>query len=681
MNSSDAIRPTHRNRLALVYIRQSSPHQVSANQESLKLQYGLTDRARAYGWDGPNLRVIDADLGRTGRTAHDRPGFQELVTLVTLEQVGILFAYDVTRLARNCTDWYQLLDLCGYRQCLVADQEGIYDPATPNGRLLLGLKGLIAELELHTLRARLNAGLLQKAQRGELALTLPAGLVRDPLGRVVFHPDQEVQDRLRLVFATFLRLKTATKAVGFFQAQNLWLPRRDPGGMIVWRPAKLDAVLTILKNPAYAGAFAYGRRRGRSALATEAEAGQPPDLRPQWKVCLPDHHPGYIDWATFAEIQAMLRDNYSAYERNQSRGVPRPGKALLHGLMSCGACGNKMVVQYKPGTRYLCTHLRMQYQVPVCQNLPADPIDAYVVAAFLEALTPAEVDVYDRAMTHVRAAQAQVDQAHDQHRERLRYQARLAERQYHQVDPDNRLVAAELERRWEAALRELQQAEEESQRRQQQVPLAEALSPELREALERAGRRLPELWQGDLLSRTHKKALLRCLVEKVVAHREPQDTVRLRIIWKGGATTSADLPVAVGAVSRLSCGADLEKQIVRLARDGQTDAAIAAQLTRQGYRSPRAQVVLPNTVCVIRKRQGVFAEQQSHPRQIAGCLTVPQVACQLGVAPHWIYDRIHSGVVEITRDPETRMFLFPDRPKTLAQFRQLRDGKLQKLRF
>src|SRR5437763_574325 len=227
MSTSESIQPTHLDRLAVVYVRQSSPHQVLANQESLKLQYDLQHRAQAAGWDQAQVRVIDSDLGRTGRTVEGRQGFQEVVALVNQEQVGILFAYDVTRLARNCTDWYQLLDLCGYRRCLVGDQDGIYDPATPNGRLILGLKGLISELELHTLRARLTAGLLNKAQRGELALSLPIGLVRDAPGRVLKHPNQEVPDRLYLVFTTFLRITAACRDVAWFLVREVLCNTRD----------------------------------------------------------------------------------------------------------------------------------------------------------------------------------------------------------------------------------------------------------------------------------------------------------------------------------------------------------------------------------------------------------------------------------------------------------------------
>jgi DNA invertase Pin-like site-specific DNA recombinase len=250
MSLSETVHSDHLGRLAVAYIRQSSPHQALAHQESLELQYDLQHRAHAAGWAPSHIRVIDSDLGRTGRTAAGRRGSQELVALVNQEQVGIIFADDATRLARNCTDWYQLLDLCGYRSCLVGDRDGIDDPATVNGRLILGLKGLISELELHTLRARLTAGLLNKARRGELALSLPIGLVRDALGRVLKHPDQEVQGRLELVFTSFLRLKAAGRVVQPFNDRELLLPRRDRFGDLVWRRPTIAAILAILKHPA-----------------------------------------------------------------------------------------------------------------------------------------------------------------------------------------------------------------------------------------------------------------------------------------------------------------------------------------------------------------------------------------------------------------------------------------------
>jgi DNA invertase Pin-like site-specific DNA recombinase len=682
MSMPETIQPVHLLRLAVVYVRQSSPHQTLTNKESLKLQYNLQHKARDAGWDASQIRVIDTDLGRTGRSTEGRPGFQHLVTLVNQELVGVIFAYDVTRLARNCTDWYQLLDLCGWRGCLVADQDGIYDPATPNGRLILGLKGLISELELHTLRARLTAGLLSKAQRGELAKPLPIGLIRDPLERVFKHPNQEVQDRLGLVFTTFLQVRAACQVVRCFNERELLLPRKDRFGDLVWRKPTVPAILSILKNPAYAGAFAYGRTRSVPRPGAPHLRTQKALPIEEWKICIRDKYPAYIDWPTFETIQGMISDNHSEYDRNQTRGVPRPGKALLHGIVCCGECGHKMVVQYKNGTRYLCNYLRQHYQVPVCQNLPADPIDDWVVQAFFDVLSPAEMDLYGKAVQALQQDENQVRQAQQQQLERLRYQARLAERQYNQADPDNRLVAAELERRWEAALRELKDAEEKFQHRQQQPQLLETLSAEEREAFLQAGKKIPQLWQQGRLSQQQKKAFLRCLINKVVVHRSAPDTLQIRIVWRGGDTTTTALSVTVGALNRLSFADEMEREILELAKEGKSDEDIATLLTKKGYRSPKRDAVLPSTVRIIRLRHRLFRKRsQSHPRRIPGCLTVPQVARAAGLTPHWIYDRIHNGTIEVSQDAETNLYLFPDKPNTITLFKQLQAGKLQKLRF
>ena len=680
MSTAEVIQPHHRSRQAIVYVRQSSPSQVFSHQESLKLQYALADRARACGWD--DVRVIDADLGLTARTARGRPGFQELVTLVTLEQVGIIFAYDVTRLARNCTDWYQLLDLCGHRQCLVGDQDGVYDPATVNGRLILGLKGLISELELHTIRARLTAGLLNKARRGELALTLPTGLIREPSGQVVKHPDREVQGRLELVFATFLRVKTVTKVVRSFNEQNLRLPRRNYFGDIVWRTPTIATVATILKNPAYAGAFVYGRTRATPKADDAAERTTRRLPVTEWKICLRDRYPAYIDWATFEAIQAMIRDNYSEYDRNRTRGVPRPGKALLHGIVWCGACGHKMVVQYKNGTRYICNSLRQKYQVPVCQCLPADAVDAYVVGAFFAALAPVELDLCEQALASAGREQQQWRRARQQQLERLRYQAGLAERQYHKADPDNRLVTAELEKRWEMALQELKRAEQEWQRSQAQPEAADTIDPALRHAFADVARGVPELWRQGALGPRHQKALLRCLIDKVVIHRAAADTIQTRIVWRGGDVTETQLPIVVASIARLSCGRELEQAALELARQGQSDETIAEELTRRGYRSPRATKVIATTVRGMRLKHRLLRPRPgSRPRRMAGKLTLPQVARLLDVPLHWLYQRIGRGVIEVPLHPGRKLYLFPDTPEALALLQQLKAGLIERVRL
>ncbi len=682
MSKSELVTAQHLRRKAIIYIRQSTPHQVLSNQESLRLQYALHQRALELGWRAEDIEIIDADLGVTATSALHRVGFQELVAKVTLGQVGLILSVDVMRLSRNCSDWYPLLDVCGYRGCLIADRDGIYDPGSANGRLLLGLKGQLSELELHIIRARMTAGLLNKAQRGELALSLPIGLVRDAIGKVQKDPHREIQDRLELVFTTFLRLRSASKVLEFLNAHDLGLPRRDRFGDVVWKKPTVAALLQILKNPAYAGAFVYGKTRSIRKDPTSPHTQEVRLPMEQWKIRVNDVYPAYIAWQTFEQIQQMLADNYAAYDRNKSRGVPRDGAALLHGIVYCGECGHKMVMEYKHGTRYLCNYSRQQYRVPVCQYIPADPVDLQVVETFFQALSPVELDIYAAAVTTQQAIVQQIAHAHQQQLERLRYEAALAGRQFNRVDPDNRLVAAELEKRWEVALLELNRAEEaQGAPESSPNPLA-ALSPELQTAFRAIGRHLPTLWQQGRVSQRHKKALLRALIDKVVVHRVARDRVQARIVWKGGDTTTLCIPVPVGALKDLTGAEEMEHLILQRSAAGHLDEAIASELTALGYRSPLGQVVLPSTVKSIRLKHGQFQRRsQSHPRQIEGALTISQIAGALDMDPHWIYDRIHNGTIQVSKDPETHLFLFPDESATLEQFRQLRAGTLKTLRF
>ena len=678
MNTSELVTPIHLARKAIIYIRQSTPHQVLSNQESLRLQYALEQRALGLGWRADDIEIIDADLGLTGASAQHREGFKELLSRVTLGQVGIILSYEVTRLSRNCSDWYPLLDLCGYKNCLIADRDGVYDPASPNGRLLLGLKGQISEVELHTIRARLTAGLLNKAQRGELALHLPVGLVRDEAGQVRPDPNQEVQERIHLVFNAFLRLRSACKVLHFFNEQELCLPRRDRFGDLVWKKPTVAALLEILKNPAYAGAFVYGRTRTTHPASGETRQKRLPIS--EWRICVKDKYPPYISWETFEKIQVMLQDNYAEYDRNQSRGIPRRGTALVHGLVYCGECGHKMVVQYKGSPRYICNYLRQQYGVPVCQYIPADTVDHCVVEAFFQALSPVELDVYARAVTAHAEAVERISCAHQHQVERLRYEAALAQRQFQRVDPDNRLVAAELEKRWEAALSDLKQAEEAQTLRQQNPISLAALPPDLQAAFRAIGPKLPLLWPQ--LSHATQKALLRCLIDKVVVHRSTRDCLQVRVIWKGGDTTTQFLPISVGSLAELSTAPEMERVILDLSAQGQTDEAIAQQLTTLGHRSPMRPSVLPSTVRTIRLKHRIFHKRsQSHPRHIEGFLTVPQIAKALDLSPYWVYDRIDNGHIGVVKDVNTGLYLFPDEPATLEEFNDLKAGKLDNLRF
>ena len=536
----------------------------------------------------------------------------------------------------------------------------------------------MSEAELFLLRGRLNAAILSKAQRGELALCLPVGLARDASGQVLKHPNQEVQDRVGLVFQMFLQCKSAARVVRALKDQQLTLPRRDRFGDVAWRAPNEAGVCSILKNPAYAGAFVYGRTR--CARNPSEDPVRRPVPQEQWRVCIREKYPAYISWQTYTRIQAMLRDNYAEYRRNQTRGVPRAGEALLHGLVSCSECGHKMVVQYKRGTRYVCNHLCQQFQEPVCQVLPAGPIDRSVVVLFTQAFSAIELDLHAKVLAEVRRQHRQVLGAAHQQLQRLRYLAGLAERQFNQADPDNRLVTAELEKRWEQAMQAVKDAEQTTPPEQQQGAESLTLSPKMRKMLENVGKNLPHLWPD--LSPPRKKELLRCLIERVALRRAKSDTVQVRVVWKGGDVTSVEIPVPVRTMEALSQCKQMQQEVLKLSGQGLQDQDVASRLTRAGFRSPSRDTVLPSTVREIRMRHGVLLHP-GHPRvrQTPGCLTVTQLANKLGVLSHWIYDRIHNGAIQITMDKKLKMYLFPNDQRTLEQFRKLVAGKLQIIRI
>lgn len=678
---SELVKPTHLARRAVVYVRQSTPHQVVSNQESLRLQYALRQRARELGWHDADVDVIDADLGLSAASAAKRNGFKELVGRVGLSEIGLILSIDVTRLARNCSDWYPLLDICGLRGCLIADRDGVYDPGSANGRLLLGLKGTISELELHTIRSRLTAGLLAKAERGELALMLPVGLTRDPSGVVVKDPDLAVQERLELVFQTFLKFRTVAKVMRVLNDRSLALPRRDRHGELRWARATVSAVAAILKNPAYAGAFVYGRTR---PSATACEGGSPTKVaRPidEWRIVVKDRYPPYIDWPTYENIRDVVRDNRAEYMRIKTRGAPRNGELLLHGIVWCGRCGHKMYVRYKGGGEYVCNHLRSHTGLPACQHIRASRVDAAVADAFLAALAPAEIDALSRA----RRAQQQVEKAlrssAERELERKRYTAALAERQFNRVDPDNRLVAGELERRWEAALSEVRAAEETLARQASAEPVMQmALGKTLNSKVVTLSGRLPQIWADDATTDAHRKALLRCLVEKVVLDRGEHDVAVARIVWRGGAVTELEVKMKVNSVAKLTRGEEMRARLLDLAIAGMPDDEIAAVLTQEGHRSPNcAEKVLPITVQRIRLGAGIrITTQRNRWTHKATSLSATQLAARLNIPVNWIYVQIRQKRLLIDRQP-TGAYLFQNSPSVINAVRDLRNHTIRHL--
>jgi len=473
----------HRERAAYVYVRQSTPKQVQPHLESQRNQYALVQRAPALGWPSPRIHVIDADLGHSGQDSQ-RPGFQELVAAVSLGKVGIILAYEASRLARNNTDWYTLIDLATVVGTLLADTEGVYDPRQYNDRLLLGLRGLLSEAELHILHLRMAAGRQRQVERGTYRQVLPTGLLRGADGQVIKDPDRQIRQTLELIFARFATLGSCQKVLRSLRDDGVLVPRCQHGGLhagqVLWRKPTHAAIAEILHNPAYAGAFVYGRR-GPHPERRPGQARQQRRPLEAWPTIHQDAYPAYMSWEQFVANQARLRDNASAFAR-RARGTPRQGPALLAGLVVCGRCGYQMHVAYKPQRRYTCTALAASYGAATCLHIDGASLEQAVVKAFFAALAPAELDLLDEVLATQRADQARLGHYYADQVARAAYEARLAQRQYQAVDPDHRLVAGELERQWEVALQGVADARAAASRYAHQPPTPQ-LSPAMRAQL------------------------------------------------------------------------------------------------------------------------------------------------------------------------------------------------------
>jgi DNA invertase Pin-like site-specific DNA recombinase len=677
MSSPALVQAHHLARRAAIYIRQSSQGQVVTNLESQRLQLAMREHARRLGWPDERIDVVDTDTGRSGASTSGRDAYKDLLSDVALGKIGIVLSYDTARLSRNCSDWYPLLDVCALKGSLVADRDGVYDPSSVNGRMLLGMKGILSEVELHTIRGRLTAGLQSKARRGELAQILPVGLVREEDGHVVKEPDQQIQRIIELVFTTFLERRSVFQVLKYFRDNGLLVPRRIRNDEVLWRKPTAAIIMKFLKNPAYAGAFAYGKKTSTRAT---------PDGKPRakyrkmedWLVLLHDRFPAYVTWETFERIQTILADNYAEYQERGTRGAARSGQALLQGIAYCGRCGRKLVVRYKGRTRYVCSSRQQNGVEPICFYVPGDPIEQKVVEYFLQAVAPAELDLYETAQLGRRKANAAADAAQEQQIQRLQYEADLARRRYERADPDNRLVAGELERRWEAALQALADAQASFQAvrddRDRVVPLS--ISRELRAAFTSVGEALPGAWAGTALTNANRKALLRCLVDKVVIDRPPErrDAALIRVVWRGGAVSEAEVSLPVARTADLGKFAELEEAVLELAREGHTDEAIARTLGERGFRSALRDHLRVDTVKEIRRK--TLPRRPGKSPAIPGFLTVPQVAARLDFGKAWLYNAIRHGRVELALDPERGVYLIPDRPDVLGALRQLRDGQV-----
>jgi DNA invertase Pin-like site-specific DNA recombinase len=585
---NDKISAKHLERAAYVYIRQSTLQQVRQNLESSRRQYALQDRARELGFE--EVVVIDEDLGTSGAGHHERPGFGRLLAAVCDGRVGAVLAMEASRLARNNRDWHHLIDLCMLTQTLVVDAEGVYDPRLLNDRLLLGLKGTMSEFELGILRERAQEAYRQKVLRGEVLTIVPGGFVRSHSNGIEITPDREVQEAVRRVFSDFERFGTLRQVLLWYHQESITIPvirAGDGGRPTVWRLPNYQHLLRMLKNPTYAGAFAYGRTQcqtmvveGRSRKRTGHRVAME-----NWQVLLKDHHPGYISWEQYLENQRILKSNRTK-SHNVSSGAARKGSALLSGLLRCARCGHKLHVAYRgrggESPRYYCLTGNKEQGNPSCLCFAAYKVEQAVVERVLEACQPMGIE----ASLQVLGAQSI---EHDQKKrrlelalERVRYEAEHAQRQYEAVDPCNRLVAAELEARWNRALTDVTEAEGRLNAHQQsQITLSE----QDRNRLLELGSNLNAAWNDASAPIELKKRIIRTLINEIVVdvnHR--RTTIEMQIHWVGGIHTP--LIVRKNKVGRNSHAVD--RDVVELVRElalVQPDSRIASTLNRLGYHS------------------------------------------------------------------------------------------------
>jgi DNA invertase Pin-like site-specific DNA recombinase len=674
------IKPEHLRRLAYIYIRQSSFKQVERNRESQVNQYQLVQRAEALGWSRERTRVIDVDQGLSGKGSEYRQGFQQLAAEISLGHVGILFGYEVSRLARNNRDWYHLLDLAAVFGTLIADCDGVYDPCLYNDRLLLGLKGTMSEAELHLLRQRLDAGRMNQVLRGEYRQKLPTGLLCLPDGTVIKDPDDQVRHAIELVLSSFEELGSCQKVLRYLRDENVLLPRRQAAGPqcgeLIWKPPSDAAIYDIIRNPAYAGAFAYGRTQGDP---TRRNPGRPATGRvhksmENWIHLQLDVYPAYISWEQYLANQERLRQNGMRYSRHieNAQGATREGDALLQGLATCGMCGNRMYVTYKHSPRYLCTALATRFGGATCLSVHGASIDAVVVQAFFEAVRPAQLDALEAILATQQVERQRLLQQWEERLKRARYEAQLAERHYHAVDPDNRLVAAELEHRWEQKLQQLQAATEDYERFQQ-APSAPELTPELRSQFQHISETLPQLWPS--LSNAQKKELLRSLISRVILSKQAADRVEVRIVWISGHYSVAYAQPPFHRQQDAGNYQQLLARIEALWQQGLDDEAIATQLTAEGFRSPRRLIISPLTVMNIRLEHDWHLKlwQSRNALELDGYLTVKGLANRVQADRSWVYRRIYDGTISsshVFREPQSKVYLIKDDPELIERLRQ-----------
>jgi DNA invertase Pin-like site-specific DNA recombinase len=641
---NEKIRPEHLQRAAYVYIRQSTAHQVRFHLEGQKRQYGLSQRAQELGFT--QVVVIDEDLGRSGSGLQARPGFGRLLAAVCQGAVGAVVALEASRLARNNRDWHHLVDLCGLTDTLLIDDDGIYDPKLLNDRLLLGLKGTMSEFELGLFRQRARQAFLQKARRGCALWEVPVGFVRTAEGQIEKSPDRQVQQAIEAVFGKFNQLGSVRQTVLWFREEQLLLPQAQPGSQgqqITWLPATVSRVHQMLRNPCYAGAFVYGRTGTQTRLVegrAQRRASRRSKSMDQWEVLIREHHPGYLCWEQYLKNRRLMAQN-RVQRADEAGGAARRGAALLSGLLRCGRCGRKLQVRYsgREGqvARYHCRGDR-QPGSETCWSLGSLRADAAVVAELLAAVEPAGIAAACQASQQTQPQEQEKRRAVELALEKARYEAQRAQRQFDAAEPENRLVAAELEGRWNQALAQVSALE--SRLQAMALDRVPAISAEQKQRLGELGRDLKRLWEEPQAPVELKKRLLRTVIEEIVVTTQEQPAEhRLQIHWAGGVHTELRVP----RNPRGMHGRAADRSLIELVRELAPvcdDQTIAAVLNRLGFTTGQGNGWRMARVNSFRHTHGI-ERGEGHP----GCVTLQGAARRLQVSDSVVERLIRRGVL------------------------------------
>jgi DNA invertase Pin-like site-specific DNA recombinase len=672
---SGKIKPWHLDRLAFVYIRQSDPQQIVKNPESTARQYALVDHAVALGWSRDRVVVIDDDQGKTGSTAEGRLGFHYLLGEVALGHAGIILGTEVSRPARCCKDWYQLMELCARFGTLLGDSDGVYDPSHYNDRLLLGLKGMMSEAELHIIKERMNQAKLNKARRGELSYLPPVGYVLTPDGGFAIDPDEQVQAALRLVFDQFDRHDSVYALLRYLVGHAILLPVRSRllanRGQLHWRQPSYNTLLSLLHHPIYAGAYRYGHR------AIDIKKQQP-GRRGTGKQCLPaeeclvllrDKLPAYISWERFEANQRKMQANRT---HQDALGAPRQGEALLSGLIYCGKCQRRMMVHYKcrKYSTYSCQG-KVYLAGPRCQSISARAVDELVAVQILGAAEPAALEASLAAVADIEQERATLLRQWDLRIERADYEEERVRRQYNACEPENRLVARTLERQWEQALEQQRQLREEFERFKQATP--SQLSAQQREAIRQLAADLPALWQAATTTAQDRKQIARLLLERVtVIVDKESDQVNVRLQWMGGVQTEQVLARSVVRYGQQSSHARLVSRLKELCDEGLSSSEMATKLNAEGFRSPRAKEF--NGVMVLRLRKQLRLSRGVRHGSKVGLgkqeYRPGGLAKKLGVSRDTVKRWMRRGWVNVSKDDRGHHIIWADGDE-LRRLRQL----------